>query len=125
MHDRRISGADDPRAISVRFATVAFHTVTVNGLVTPEGSSTICVVSLLVITSIATMKMSATIVTPTKVHSSRLSHIRGRSPRQWDGHHQESRRHQEEDQARQVMYVRRPVQESSGVGGLGVGELGV
>ena len=64
----------------MRSATVAFHTVTVNGLVTPEGSSTICVVSLLVITSIATMKMSATIATPTKVHSSRLSHISACAP---------------------------------------------
>mmetsp|Transcript_137555 Transcript_137555/g.252945 ORF Transcript_137555/g.252945 Transcript_137555/m.252945 type:complete len:333 (+) Transcript_137555:118-1116(+) len=60
--DRRISGAEDPSAIKVRFATVSFHTRTV--IIRPVESRT-CL-RLLVITSIAPMKVSAIIDTPTK-----------------------------------------------------------
>ena len=35
MTERRISGADEPRAIRVRLATVAFQTCTVKVRVTP------------------------------------------------------------------------------------------
>ena len=45
MHESKISGADDPRAISVRLATVAFHTVIVYRRTSPDGSTTVFVVS--------------------------------------------------------------------------------
>ena len=65
MTERRISGADEPRAIRVRLATVAFQTCTVKVRVTPFTVTTL-VLSEDVMTSMATMKTSAAIATPTK-----------------------------------------------------------
>ena len=70
MTASRISGADEPSAISDRFATVGFHTrtVTVSSCrVTP--SRRVCVRSREVMTSMAAMKMSATMATPRKQKS--------------------------------------------------------
>ena len=65
--ESRISGADEPSAISVRLATVSFHTLTRKRRVVP---SMICFTVYVcdVTCSIAVMKMSATIATPKKVH---------------------------------------------------------
>ena len=62
----RISSSGQASAISVRFATVAFHTRTL--VIEPLGSLTAS--SFDVMTSIAVMKMSAMMPTPRKNHSS-------------------------------------------------------
>jgi len=62
MTERRISGAEEPSAMSVRFATVSFHTRVV--MILPFGKRTCCL--RLVIASMAPMKMSATMETPRK-----------------------------------------------------------
>ena len=65
MTESRISGAEEPSAISVRLATVAFQTWTVKVRVTPLTVTTL-VLSEEVMTSMATMKTSAAMATPTK-----------------------------------------------------------
>merc|ERR1719247_1835904 len=70
MTESRISGAEEPSAISVRLATVAFHTCTVKVRLTPL-TSTVLDTSEEVMYSIATMKTSAAMATPTKDQSSR------------------------------------------------------
>ena len=40
MHESRISGAEEPRAISVRLATVAFQMVTLTSRRSPVGITT-------------------------------------------------------------------------------------
>jgi hypothetical protein len=65
-----ISGALDPRAMSVRLATVAFHTVTVISTVLPPRSVRRTFLSAEVITSMAAMKMSEIMATPKKAHAS-------------------------------------------------------
>ena len=67
MIDSNISGADEPSAMSVRLATVAFQTLT--GTSTP--SLPFIIFSLDVITSIAAMKMSAMMPTPRNIHRSK------------------------------------------------------
>ena len=59
--ETRTSGADDPRAISVRFAIVAFQTLT-STLCRPIFTTRV----LDVMTSIASMKRSAMMETPKK-----------------------------------------------------------
>mmetsp|Transcript_12498 Transcript_12498/g.41176 ORF Transcript_12498/g.41176 Transcript_12498/m.41176 type:complete len:354 (+) Transcript_12498:1486-2547(+) len=64
---RRISGADEPSAISVKFATVAFQNSTFTSTFSPVfGSTFFIVVSLLVITSIEDMNTSEMCATPRK-----------------------------------------------------------
>ena len=60
--DRRISGAEEPRAMSVRFATVGFHTLNTFR----EPSFIAYSFSALVISSMASMNMSAMIFTDMK-----------------------------------------------------------
>ena len=67
--ESRISGADEPSAISVRLAIVGFQTRTKYGFCTPF-TVMITFFSDDVIRSIAAMKTSATIATPRKHHSS-------------------------------------------------------
>ena len=71
MTERRISGAEEPSAISVRLAIVAFHTVSVYRRTSPLGSTSVCVVSSLVIFSMPAMKTSAAIATPRKAQQRR------------------------------------------------------
>mmetsp|Transcript_86107 Transcript_86107/g.162274 ORF Transcript_86107/g.162274 Transcript_86107/m.162274 type:complete len:237 (-) Transcript_86107:261-971(-) len=72
MTESRISGADEPKAMSERFATVLFQTYTVMNLVElvpPAASLTLTRFFLLVIVSIELMKMSETMLTPRKQYS--------------------------------------------------------
>ena len=62
--DSRISGADDPRAMSVKLETVSFQIRTLTTAVSPFGFLTVTSRSLDVITSIAAMKRSAMMDTP-------------------------------------------------------------
>merc|ERR1719446_28246 len=62
--ERRISGAEEPRAISVRLATVAFQTKNVTSPSDPSALIFVIFFSLLVITSIAAMNTSAMMATP-------------------------------------------------------------
>ena len=80
MHESRISGAELPRAISVRFAMVAFHTVMVYRRTSPEGSTTVRVVSSEVIFSIPAMKTSAAMATPRKDQQSSVRKTRVLAP---------------------------------------------
>jgi hypothetical protein len=64
MTERMISGAEEPSAMSVRLATVAFHTFT--SASEPSGRLILCVAD--VMTSMPAMKMSAMIPTPMKHH---------------------------------------------------------
>ena len=63
---RRISGADDPRAIRVRFATVGFQKVTFFYIIFPSPCLTLTMTFLEVIFSMASMKISATMAIPKK-----------------------------------------------------------
>ena len=68
---RRISGAEEPSASSVRFATVGFQNDTTRSTVSPVTSSfSLSVFCLEVMTSIEVMKTSATTATPIKRYSS-------------------------------------------------------
>ena len=70
--DSRISGADEPNAISERLAIVGFHAFTWCTASLPF-TLIFTFLSLLVITSIDVMKMSAPSATPAKIQSSRNS----------------------------------------------------
>ena len=65
-----ISGADDPRAISVRFATVAFQTVFSTIVSLPKSSVSTTNVVYAVISSIDSMKRSDTIAIPRNMQDS-------------------------------------------------------
>jgi hypothetical protein len=62
-----ISGALEPRAMSVRLATVPFQTWTSFSIIYPCMSLTLIVLVAAVITVIESMKMSEMIDTPTKM----------------------------------------------------------
>ena len=64
MTDSRISGAEEPRAISVRLDTVSFHTRMVVVVVSPLGLLMTISFSWDVMTSMAAMKRSAMMDTP-------------------------------------------------------------
>mmetsp|Transcript_61916 Transcript_61916/g.175832 ORF Transcript_61916/g.175832 Transcript_61916/m.175832 type:complete len:374 (-) Transcript_61916:1129-2250(-) len=69
--ESKISGAEEPRAISVRFATVGFHTFTLSSMkvwLPPSSSGTRLTLSELVISSIAAMNALHTSPTPWKSH---------------------------------------------------------
>ena len=85
MIDRRISGADDPRAIRVRFATVSFQTRTSTSSYSLPGPglATFTIFTLLVIVSIAHMNTSAIIATPVKDH---INATKYSMPRTTDDH---------------------------------------
>ena len=69
MIESRISGEEEPSAISVRLATVGFHTRDVTDFVRPFGSVVRVVVSCEVMASIASMKRSATMATARNIQS--------------------------------------------------------
>ena len=64
--ESKISGAEDPRAISVRFAMVGFQTGFSTSTILPSLSTILTMVTLEVITSMASIKMSATMAIPKK-----------------------------------------------------------
>jgi len=64
IHDKSISGAEDPSAIKVRLAIVGFHTEMLASLETPLSSSYFTLLVWEVITSIEPMKISAMIAIP-------------------------------------------------------------
>ena len=67
MTARRISGAEEPSASKVRFATVGFQNETTRSTVSPVTlSCTLSVFCLEVMTSIEIMKTSAATATPMK-----------------------------------------------------------
>lgn len=69
ISESKISGADDPSAISVRLATVGFHTLALNLRILPSLDWVVTVDSCEVISSMADMNTSAANATPTNVHS--------------------------------------------------------
>ena len=71
MTESKISGAEDPRAIRVRLATVAFHVSVWITRILPLGRVTFLTASCEVMRSMASMKRSAKTATPKKDHSSR------------------------------------------------------
>jgi hypothetical protein len=77
MSESRISGADEPSAISERLATVGFHTRETTRV--PSRRTLMRVAE--VICSIAAMKASARMATPTKSHISPSPYSTTRNPR--------------------------------------------
>mmetsp|Transcript_130380 Transcript_130380/g.291023 ORF Transcript_130380/g.291023 Transcript_130380/m.291023 type:complete len:210 (-) Transcript_130380:112-741(-) len=69
MTESKISGAEEPKAMRVRFAMVGFHTFTWNLCLVCGRISIQIILSALVIFSIAPMNWSHTIPMPKKVHS--------------------------------------------------------
>lgn len=76
---RRISGADDPRAISVRLATVAFQKVADFWMIFSP-YLTLTITFLDVIFSIASMKISATIEIPRNKYIRANPYAKARKP---------------------------------------------
>jgi hypothetical protein len=75
-----ISGADVPRAMSERFATVSFHTRTVSRCTSRVSGCVRCTtVSWLVISSIELMKTSEMIDTPRNTYSRPSRYAKARS----------------------------------------------
>lgn len=72
--ERRISGADDPRAIRVKLATVSFQTRTSIHSLSAFGPclATLTFLVLLVIVSIEHIKTSAMMATPIKHHNNAI-----------------------------------------------------
>mmetsp|Transcript_53414 Transcript_53414/g.84935 ORF Transcript_53414/g.84935 Transcript_53414/m.84935 type:complete len:201 (-) Transcript_53414:48-650(-) len=78
--DKIISGADDPRAIRVRFAIVGFQTFRRNFCLVPSWTVFQTNCSELVISSIASMNMSQTMPMPIKMHNSPKKYNGTRAP---------------------------------------------
>mmetsp|Transcript_20272 Transcript_20272/g.71692 ORF Transcript_20272/g.71692 Transcript_20272/m.71692 type:complete len:212 (-) Transcript_20272:445-1080(-) len=81
MTASRISGADEPSAISVRLAIVSFHTSTRATSVVPFGSLYVTTFSLEVMTSMAAMNSSAMMAMPRKDQPSATRYRIVRKPR--------------------------------------------
>ena len=78
--ERIISGADEPRAMSVRLAIVGFHTIFSTSIRFPSESEILTMEDLEVMTSMASMKISDKIVIPTKSQTRKHMYKKPRAP---------------------------------------------